>query len=73
VADEEVARPKMTVLNKMQEARETETVQMAHPPTRTVQALPENEDAVEKAWIRGSSAVLKVVEKAIREPNICMT
>jgi hypothetical protein len=46
---------------------------MAHPPTRTVQALPENEDAVEKAWIRGSSAVLKVVEKAIREPNICMT
>jgi hypothetical protein len=60
----------MTALNKMQEAKETKTAQMAHPPTQTVQALQENEDVVERVWIRGSSAVLKVVERAIRERNI---
>lgn len=56
-------------MNKIQEAKETKTAQMAHPQTQTAQALPESEDVAERVWTRGLSAVLKVAERAIQERN----
>lgn len=45
--------------------------QMAHLPTPTALALPENEDGAERAWTRDLSVVLKGVGRVIQERNIC--
>jgi hypothetical protein len=47
--------------------------QMAHLPTPTALALPENEDGAERAWTRDLSVVLTGVGRAIQERNICMS